>query len=346
MVQRPIRVGIIGAGGIVRTRHVPGLRNEENVILAAVANSTRESSLRAAQEHGIQRVFDRWEDLVSWEGIDAVLIGTPPYMHRAITLAALNAGKHVFCQARMAMNAAEAREMLAAAERSNCTTMLCPPPHYMRGDRVVRRLIAEDYLGSLYHVNVRWYTNEYVDPQAPLHWRQVGRISGLNTLALGMMLEVIHRWVGTAQRVTAQTFTAITQRRDHTGQLQPVDRPDSVSAVAEMRRGGLATLLLSGIAHHPGLNSIELYGNKGVLKYEYQSDRLFGGRASDRELQEIIISPVEERHWTVEHDWIAAIRNGIRQPEPSFHDGVDYMECTEAIFQSAVQGRAIELPLT
>ncbi|MCL4545871.1 MAG: Gfo/Idh/MocA family oxidoreductase [Chloroflexi bacterium] len=345
MAGQTIRVGIVGAGGIVRTRHVPGLGKEPDVVLAAVANSTSESTQRAAMELGIERSFDHWEDLVRWDGIDAVLIGTPPFLHRAVALAALEAGKHVFCQARMAMNAAEARDMLAAAERSDLVTMLCPPPHYLRGDRVVRRLVAGGYLGDLYHVNIRWYGTDYIDPTAPLHWRQTGRTSGVNTLTVGMMLEVMHRWVGPASRVVAQTFTATPQRRDSTGKVQPVDRPDSVSVAAAMQRGGLGSFLFSGIARHAGANTFELYGSAGVLKYDYQADRLFGARAQDAELHEIIITSSEERRWTVEHDWIAAIRSGNRTPEPSFRDGLAYMEATEAIFRSAESGQAVDLPL-
>ena len=115
--QQPIRVGIIGAGGIVSSTHVPGLKRQPGVELVSVANRSLESSRRAADELGIRNAYANWEELLAAGGLDAVLIGTWPYMHKAITLAALDAGLHVLCQARMANTAAEARDMLAASQR-------------------------------------------------------------------------------------------------------------------------------------------------------------------------------------------------------------------------------------
>lgn len=344
-MEQHIRVGIVGLGGIVRQRHIPGLRAIAGVDIVAVGNSRPESTARAAQEFGIETTFARWQDLVAWDGIDAVLIGTPPYMHRAVTIAALDAGKHVFCQARMAMDAADARRMLAAAERSDRTTMLCPPPQYMRGDRVMRRLVNDGYLGDLYHLNVRAYGDDYIDAGAPLHWRQIGAISGFNTLQVGMLAEVTQRWVGDARRVVARMFTATPARRGNDGRPQTVDRPDSVTVAADMVRGGLGSFLFSGIARQAGLNSIELYGSAGTLKYELQADRILGAQAGDQELREIPITPQEARPWTVEGDFIAAVRAGRRDPEPSFADGVRYMDFTEAIFRAAEGGTIVELPL-
>ncbi len=92
-----VRVGFIGLGGICRDRHVPGLRRIPGVEIVAVANRTRESSERAAAEFAIPKVCDRWEDVIARDDVDAVFIGTWPYMHRDMSIAALEAGKHVFC---------------------------------------------------------------------------------------------------------------------------------------------------------------------------------------------------------------------------------------------------------
>src|SRR5262245_34194346 len=112
-----IRVGIVGAGGIVTSVHVPGLRRMPGVEIVAVANRSLESSRRAATELGIPRPYPGWEELLEDDELDAVLIGTWPYMHRTVTLAALDRGLHVLCQARMANDTAEARDMLAASRR-------------------------------------------------------------------------------------------------------------------------------------------------------------------------------------------------------------------------------------
>ena len=79
--------------------------------------------------------------ILAADDIDVVWIGTQPYLHRPYAVAALEAGKHVFCQARMALDYADARLMHDAWARTDRTAMLCPPPHYMRGDRAMRRLL-------------------------------------------------------------------------------------------------------------------------------------------------------------------------------------------------------------
>src|SRR5438105_9607558 len=113
-----LRIGIVGAGNIVRTRHLPALKKHPEVEIVAVSNSTYESSDKFCSENVPQATPIRnWPELVALPDIDIVWIGTPPYMHSAVTISALEAGKHVFCQARMSMVLAEAEEMLASSKR-------------------------------------------------------------------------------------------------------------------------------------------------------------------------------------------------------------------------------------
>src|SRR5919205_4198416 len=144
-----LRIGIVGGGAIVRTRHLPALKKHPEVEIVAVSNSTYESSEKFCNENLPQATPMRnWADLLALPDLDVIWIGTPPYMHSAVTISALEAGKHVFCQARMSMDLAEAEEMLATARRfPNLVTMLCPPPMGMKGDLVVKKLFDENYLG-------------------------------------------------------------------------------------------------------------------------------------------------------------------------------------------------------
>ncbi|HXG25044.1 MAG TPA: Gfo/Idh/MocA family oxidoreductase, partial [Chthonomonadales bacterium] len=97
-----LRIGIIGAGGIVKTRHLPGLTKLPDVRILAVCNRTKESGEAVALAWNIPEVMTDWRALIARDDLDAVLIGTWPYMHAEMSIAALQAGKHVFCQARMA----------------------------------------------------------------------------------------------------------------------------------------------------------------------------------------------------------------------------------------------------
>ena len=102
-------------GPTTRLRHIPGFQAIDGVDVVAVANRSAASGQRVADEFGIPRVFDNWQDLVNSPDVDAVCIGTWPYMHCTVTLAALDAGKHVLTEARMAMDAAEAKAMLQSS---------------------------------------------------------------------------------------------------------------------------------------------------------------------------------------------------------------------------------------
>src|SRR4051794_33151952 len=97
-----LKLGFIGAGGIARSQHLPNLKKIDGVKMVAVANRSRESSESVAKEYGIHEVMDDWKPLIARPDLDAIFIGTWPYMHREMSIAALKAGKHVFCQARMA----------------------------------------------------------------------------------------------------------------------------------------------------------------------------------------------------------------------------------------------------
>src|SRR5262249_13583118 len=143
MAQQLLRVGLIGAGGNTRSRHIPGLRALPDVVIVAVCNRRPGSTAAIAREFDIPRTHERWQDLVQDPDIDAIVIGTWPYLHCPITLAALEAGKHVLTEARLSMNAAEAHRMLAAARRfPHLVTQVVPSPFGLKGHQLMTELLA------------------------------------------------------------------------------------------------------------------------------------------------------------------------------------------------------------
>src|SRR5947209_5295067 len=234
-----LRIGLIGAGGNTRARHIPGLRALPDVEIMAVCNRRPESTAAAAREFGIPRTFDRWQDLVADPDIDAVVIGAWPYLHCPVTLAALAAGKHVLTEARMACNAAEARLMLAASRRHpNLVAQIVPSPYGLKGDAVMRDLLASGWLGELREVRVQSFTGALADPAAPLSWRQDAVLSGVNMLTLGILHETLMRWAPRPVRVLAQAHAFIPTRVDpDSGVRRAVETPDSVQVLAVLEGG-------------------------------------------------------------------------------------------------------------
>src|SRR5947209_457 len=115
MVTQRLRIGLIGAGANTRSRHIPGLVAQPGVEIVAVCNRRPESTAAVAREYSIGRTFEHWQDLVAAPEVDAVVVGTWPYLHCAVAVAAFAAGKHLLTEARLSMNAREAHEMLAAS---------------------------------------------------------------------------------------------------------------------------------------------------------------------------------------------------------------------------------------
>ena len=148
------------------------MKAQPGVELVAVANRSKESGERVAKEFGIGRVHASWQEIVDAPDIDAVCIGTWPYMHCEMTTAALGAGKHVLCEARMAMNAAEGRRMLEASRKApSLIAQLVPAPHTLELDATVQALLAEGFLGEVLAVELQSSPGRFVEPDAPLHWR-------------------------------------------------------------------------------------------------------------------------------------------------------------------------------
>jgi len=354
MATKNLRIGLVGAGGNTRARHIPGLRALPGVEIISVCNRRPASTAAAAREFGIPRTFQRWQDLVADPDLDAVVIGTWPYLHCPITLAALEAGKHVLTEARMALNAAEAHRMLAAARRyPRQVTQVVPSPFGLKGQRIMEELIEGGYVGELREVHVYSLTDALADQAAPLSWRQDAALSGYNMLTLGILQETLQRWAPPPVQVLAQVHAFVPARTDpESGVSRAVGTPDSVQVLAVLQNGARALYQFSGVMPFNQGSGVRFFGTEGILHYDLAAERIYGatrrGRARSvkmADLEEIPIPEDKAGGWRVEADFVEAIRQGTPIRFTDFARGVDYMEFTEAVARSALQGHAVDLPL-
>jgi predicted dehydrogenase len=272
-----------------------------------------------------------WPELLALPDIDIIWIGTPPVMHSAVTVSALEAGKHVFCQARMSMDLAEADEMLAASKRyPELVTMLCPPPMGMRADLLVKKLLAEDYIGRPHHVRLQSFASNYLDPGAPPHWRQRIEISGLHVLTLGIYVEVLQRWLGDINGVFARGKITHPIRQGY-----EVIVPDLLTVLCVFDNGAEGVLEFSGIDALAPSDRVEIYGSSGTLTYDFGSDVVEAGKVGDRGLHVVELPSELETEWRVEEDFLAAVKSkGRVRPHPNFEDGLGYMRVVQAVADS------------
>src|SRR6266513_2668220 len=330
--NQKLRIGIVGGGSIVRARHLPALKKHPEVEIVAVSNSTYESSESFCRENCPSATpMQNWADLLGMADLDVIWIGTTPYMHSAVTISALEAGKHVFCQARMSMDQAEAEEMLAVSKRyPELVTMLCPPPFGLRGDLMVKKILAENYIGQLHHVRLQSFHGNYLDPDSPAHWRQKIEISGLNTLTLGIYIEVLQRWLGDITGVFARGKVIQPLREAYN-----VIVPDLLTVLCSFESGAEGVLEFSGINALAEGDRLEIYGSTGTLTYDFTADVVQAGKLGDRALHVVDIPPELQDEWRVEEDFLAAVKSkGRVQPHPNFDDGLGYMRVVQAVADS------------
>jgi len=340
-----VRIGLVGAGANARRRHIPGFQSQPNVEIVCVANRSRESSGRIAQEYNIPEIKDSWQDVVSSPDIDAVCIGTWPYLHREITCAALEEGKHVLCEARMAMDLSEARTMLEASRnKSHLVTQLVPTPLGLAVHRTVRRILDEGGLGEWLAVEVRELWDDLTEPGTPLKWRQRKELSGHNYVTLGQWFELLVRWLGSVEWIDACAKIHVDSQHDpKTGSPYSVEMPDHLAVVAQFENGAAGHLLCSAVVGTEPESVLRLHGSKGTLRYSPHSESLhWFDRASDV-AQEVAVEP--GGGWRVEEEFINAIRGQEQVEFTDFVTGVRYMELSESVYRSWSEAKRIQLPL-
>lgn len=338
-----LRIGLIGAGANTRSMHIPGFRKLPDVEITAVANRSHESGARVAAEFGIPRVYDSVEALIADSEIDAVCIGTWPYMHREYTIRALEAGKHVLCEARMATTLDEAEEMLAAHERHpELVAQLVPAPFDSRFGPTVTRLINDGALGDIEQVTVTGLNGSSLNPATPIHWRQQRKYSGRNIGMLGIYAEVIQRWMGDTTRVVSDGVVTTATRPDaQTGDPVKVDVPDAFGVLARMANGATASYLISGVAAGAPANGIVVFGSKATIRWSPGESATMAEHG--KPFEALTPDAGTDRGWRVEEDFVSSARKGAPVRLTSFEDGVRYMRFVDAAWRSWDEGRAIEI---
>jgi predicted dehydrogenase len=218
-------------------------------------------------------------------------------------------------------------------------TMLCPPPFGMRGDLLVKKLLAENYLGRPHHIRFHSFTGAYLNADAPAHWRQRIEISGLNVLALGIYVEVLQRWLGNITGLYARGAILHPVRQGY-----EVIVPDLLTILCKFENGAEGVLEFSGIDALAEGDRLEVYGDAGAMTYDFGTDTIQAGKIGDRDLHTVELAPELEGEWTVEEDFIAAVKSkGRTRPRPDFEDGVAYMRVVQAVADSRARNEWVKI---
>ena len=348
MRSESIRVGFIGAGNVSRRKQLPALARMAGVEVVAVCNRSPESSRAVADEFDIPDVETDAHRLVGRDDLDAIFIGTWPYKHREFSVAALEAGKHCFCQARMCMDLDEAKQMLAAARaRPHLVNMLAtwwaPLQDYLC------EMVRSGRLGEPTSAELRAISGGNLD-SSKVHWRERVEYSGKQIMSLGIYAEALNSMLGPYRGLTAHTSTPIPLKTDADGRPVQIGVPQVVAIAGQLESGALAMEHHTGLAaEQPGREaSLVVRGLEGTVRYDLDEGLEFAGPGEP--LKPVHVPEASRTHRTEEAEFIAAVRaaRAGRPPEerpvrPDFAEGLLYMRKVEAVHLSAATGQSVVL---
>ena len=178
--MKHIKWGIIGCGDVTEVKSGPAFNKVPNSSLVAVMRRDALKAADYARRHGVPKWYDKATDLINDPEIDAVYIATPPLQHEEYTIQALAAGKPVYVEKPMAINAEAAKRMAAAANQYGVKLTVA---HYRREQPLflkIRSLLAEHSIGDIRFVNLKMLQPKQNDliAKAEENWRLNPAVAG------------------------------------------------------------------------------------------------------------------------------------------------------------------------
>jgi predicted dehydrogenase len=273
-------VGIVGFGFIGKV-HAYGYLNlplfydppPARVRLVGVCTSRPETAEHAAAQGGFEFGTTRFADLLERDDIHIINICSPNHLHCEQVIAALEAGKHVYCDKPLATCVAEADRILEVAQsRPQQMHGMAFHMRFIPAILRARELVAEGFLGRVYHFRCSYLHAGYTDPLRPLSWRLTraaggGALSDLGSHAIDLMRHLL----GEFSEVRASMETFIRERPVAKGAAEraPVEVDDYVAFQGRMANGALGFIEASRFATgtHDGM-SFEIFGERGALRFD------------------------------------------------------------------------------
>lgn len=278
--MRALGIGLIGTGFMGKT-HALAWRNVKAVLggditpcLEVLCETPMAKAAVLGAQFGFQRSTDDWRVLVADPAVDVVSITTPNGLHHEIALAAMAAGKHLWCEKPMALTLAQAEEMAAAAEASGVVTMV--GYNYLSNPAFAhaQRLIAAGAIGRL--VQFRgWVDEDYqADPELPWSWRAKFSEAGLGALGdIGThLVSLAQGLMGPVASLIAdmQTIHATRPLADGVGQ-GVVENEDAAAVLLRFASGAQGSMVISRAAWgRKSRLGFEVHGTEGMITFDQE----------------------------------------------------------------------------
>ncbi len=297
----PLRVGLIGANvdyGWGSRAHVPALEKLPELALTAVCTTRPETAAASAERFNVPLSFHDHKAMVAHPDVDLVSISVKVPYHHELTLAALEAGKHVYTEWPLAATVEQARELADTARSRGLHTMVglqgrCSPTVLK-----LRRLMQEGYVGEVLSVSMSSATGGITARPADGMWR-AAKEAGASafTITFGHAVDALEFCVSPFVEVSAKVGTRIaTWDETDTGRTVPVTAFDTLAVSGTLANGAIASAYISSPPHHGTGFRMEITGRDGVLLATAAGGpntnalRLQGARAGEERLTDIPVS--------------------------------------------------------
>lgn len=367
MEKSKLKIGLLGLG-FAAAGHIPAYQAKSDVEVAAlgIMDSEAARGKEIAHRFGISKILTDFDQLITLPEIDVVSIIVPPFLHFPLTVKALKAGKHVLCEKPMALNIAEAKEMLRLAEEKKKICMLDFEFRFLPSRQKMKRLIDSGYLGKIFSVNLSMFFDYNANPVTKVwNWLSQKEKGGGILGAIGSHYVDMLLWMfGDIVEIGSRLDTFVKKRfPSGSKEAREVETDDAFAFLCKFSSGALGAAHFCSVANQGigvrsgvGVAKIEAYGSEGTLILD-ADDRLWGAQGGKKEFEEI---PIERAPYAegepifsqrqrgglerLVDEMIRGIRENKQRP-PSFIDGVRCQEVMDAIHMSHARKSWISLPL-
>jgi predicted dehydrogenase len=265
-----IRLGLIGAsvrGTWSARSHLPAIQTSSNVELTAVCTTRADSAEAARQAWGARLAFDDYRKMVASPEIDAVAVVVRVPSHYAPTKAALEAGKHVYCEWPLGRTTAEAVELAALAKEKRLVTVVGLQARANPALMHMKELVEAGFVGEIMAVHVSLMREGVLSRPSHRTWQRDAEL-GANTLTIanGHTVDAMRFVTGDFRRLSAVVTTQAKQWLDTgTNTWLDVTSPDNVLISGRLANSAVASVHIGAIPFAGSGYRMEIYGRDGTL---------------------------------------------------------------------------------
>jgi predicted dehydrogenase len=240
--------------------------------LAVLAETSQDLADTKARELGFERATADWRSLIADPAVDVVSITTPNAFHPDMAIAALDAGKHVWCEKPMATKLADAERMLAASRASGKVAAL--GYNYIQNPiiRLIRQIVDEGQIGEINHIRLEMDEDFMADPEELFYWKSEatsghGALDDFGVHALSLI------WVlfGGVRRVCGHMARPYADRPTKDGGRRAVETYDIATTLIELENGASGIIALNRSAWgRKGRIFMQIFGSKGTIVFDQE----------------------------------------------------------------------------